>query len=218
MTAISGRVDLLSHRLHDQAALPHLKAAQDAITEASQMIRHLHNFAAGSPEPGAVLVDLNQLVADSVQMARSMWFQRFRQSRVAVDIETDLHPLPAFLGRAPDLRLALLCLLRHAMDTFRLERPLFVCTSTVAGGEGQTVAVSFSADGEPPCTSESAHGGEALVKQAYTPDGNELLAFVEVLLRPLDARVTVRGSGDGRTTTTVLLLSANRGAAAAPRR
>jgi signal transduction histidine kinase len=209
MAAISGRVELLLHRLHEQVALRHLMEAQHAIIEASQMIRHIHGFMSGDHEDGVVMVDINQLVRDSLQIARSTWFQGFRQRRVPIDLSADLHPVPALPSKASDLRIALLCLLRHAMDTLRPGVGLMVRTSSAGEGEEQIVIVSLSdAPGRPP-TSIYEGGIERLLSEAHTPESQLALQFVQSVVRNFDGQLTVERSADGGTATT-LILSASR--------
>jgi signal transduction histidine kinase len=205
MAAISGRVELLLHKLHDQATLQHLVAAHHAIIDASQMIRHIHGFMSGDHEGGVVMVDVNQLVRDSLQIARSTWFQGFRQRRVPVDLGADLQPVPAVPGRASDLRIALLCLLRHAMDTLRPGSGLMVRTSSMGQAEGQVVVVSLSDDPGQPSTAEHEDGIGILLRQAHTPESQLVLEFVQTIVRNLDGQITVDRSADGGTATTLIL-------------
>jgi C4-dicarboxylate-specific signal transduction histidine kinase len=212
MAAIGGRVELLLNRLHDQATSPHLEAAHRAVVEASQMIRHIHNFVSGDREGGVVMVDVNQLVTDSVQIARSTWFQGFRQRRDPVDLATDLHPVPAVPARASDLRIILLCLLRHAMDTLRPGGRLIVRTSSMGGDEDQMVVVSLSDDPSQPSTAEREDEVELSRGQVHTPESRLALAVVQAMIRDLDGRITVRPSATGGTTT-ALVFAVNRAVA-----
>ena len=204
MAAISGRVELLLLRLDDQAVLRHLVAAQHAILEASQMIRHIHGFMGGDRAGDVAMVDINQLVRDSILIARSTWFQGFRQRRVPVDLGADLHPVPAFPGRASDLRIALLCLLRHAMDTLRPGGGLMVRTSSVGKAEGQVVVVSLADDLGQPYTAEHEGGIGILLRQAHTPESQLALEFVQTIVRNLEGQITVDRSADGGTATTLI--------------
>jgi K+-sensing histidine kinase KdpD len=215
MAAIGGRVELLLNRLHDQATLPHLEAAHRAIIEASQMIRYIQNFVSGDHEGGLAMVDINQLARDSVQIAQSTWFQGFRQRRDPIDLETELHPVPAVPGRAADLRIVLLCLLRHAMDTLRPGGRLIVRTSSMGEDEGQMVVVSLSHDPGQPAIAEPEDGIELLLRQVHAPESRLALALVQAMIRDLDGRITVHRSADGGTTTT-LVLAVNRTAAGEP--
>jgi signal transduction histidine kinase len=209
MAVISGRVELLLHRLHDQVVLRHLVEAQRAIIEACQMIRHMQGFMSGDHEGGVVMVDINQLVRDSLQIARSTWFQGFRQRRVPIDLGADLHPVPVLPSRASDLRIALLCLLRHAMDTLRPGGGLMVRTSSVGEGEGRVVVVSLSDVPGQPSTTEHEDGIGTLCSQAHTPESQQALQFVQTIVRDLDGQITVDQSADGSTALT-LTLSASR--------
>jgi signal transduction histidine kinase len=203
MTAIGGRVDLLLHRLRDQGVLQHLTAAQHAILEASQLIRHIQGFISGDHEGGVVMVDMNQLVQDSLQIARAPWFQGFRQRPVPVELGADLHPVPAFPGNASDLRIALLCLLRHGMDTLRAGGDLMVHTSSIGETAEQRVLVSLSDGPAHPCPAEHEDGIGMLLRQAHTPEGRLALELVQRIVRDQHGRIAVdRGTG-GETATTL---------------
>ena len=204
MAAISGRVELLLHKLDDQVVLRHLAAAQHAIFDASQMIRHIHGFMSGDHAGGEVLVDINQLVKDSLQIAQSTWFQGFRQRRVAVELGADLQPLPAFPGSVLDLRIALLCLLRHAMDTLRPGGGLMVRTSSTGEAEEQIVLVSLADDPAQSYTAEHEDGIGILLRQAHTPESQLALEFVQTVVRNHDGQITVDRSADGGTATTLV--------------
>jgi hypothetical protein len=151
-----------------------------------------------------VLVDINQLVRDSMQIAGATWFQGFRQTRNAVDLKADLQPVPALPGRASDLRIALLFLLRHAMDTLRPGGGLMVRTSSIGDDEGRTVAVSLSDDAGQSSTAEHDEGIGLLLAQVHTPESQRALAFVQATIHNLDGRITVHRSADGGTTTTLI--------------
>jgi signal transduction histidine kinase len=205
MAVISGRVELLLHRLHEQVLLRHLVEAQHAIIEACQMIRHIHGFMSGDHEGGVAMVDINQLVRDSLQIARSTWFQGFRQRRVPIDLGADLHPVPALPSRASDLRIALLGLLRHAVDTLRPGGGLMVRTSSVGEGEGRVVVVSFPDVPGQPSTTEHEDGIATLCSQAHAPESQQALQLVQTIVRNLDGQITVDQSADGSTALTLTL-------------
>jgi hypothetical protein len=158
------------------------------------------------------MVDINQLVADSIQMARSAWFQGFRQTHIPVDLGVELNPVPAFPTRPSDLRIAFLCLLCHAMDTLRPGGELMVRTSSVGEDEGQTVVVSISDDPGQSSTAVREEGIGLLLRQIHTPESQLALEFVQTIIRNLDGQITVDHSID-RGTTTTLLFSVSRAAA-----
>jgi C4-dicarboxylate-specific signal transduction histidine kinase len=158
----------------------------------------------GYHEGAVVMVDLNQLVRDSLQIARSTWFQGFRRTRDRVDLRADLHPVPALPARASDLRIALLCLLRHAMDAVRRGDDLIVRTTSVDEGEGPMVAVSFSDGSGPSSAVEREDGIGILLRQVHTSESRRALAFVQALIRNLDGRITVQRSANGGTTTALI--------------
>ena len=212
LTTISGRMELLLNRLHDQVTLQHLGAAHRASNEASQMIRHMHGLVRDYGEGGVVMVDINQLVGDSLQICRSAWFQGFRQTRVPVDLGAELNPVPALATWPSDLRIALLCLLRHAMDTLRPGGQLMVRTSSVGEEERQMVVVSIADEPGQSSTAAQDEGIGLLLSQMHTPESRLALEFVQTIIRNLDGQITVDRRADGGTTTT-LRFSVSRAAA-----
>ncbi|HSF33304.1 MAG TPA: GAF domain-containing protein [Candidatus Tectomicrobia bacterium] len=207
ITTISGRVELLLNRVHDQVTLQHLGAANGASNEVAQMVRHIHNLVSGSHEDRMVMVDINQLVRDCVQIARSTWFQGFRHTRVPVELGVELSPVPALLGRSLDLRIVLLCLLRHAMDTVRPEGVVMVRTRC-EGEEGlETLLVSISDDPGQFSAAGEDQGFGLLLSHLHSPDSRRALEFVQAIIRDLGVRITVqRGAGGGTITTLIFNL------------
>ncbi len=204
MTTISGRVELLLNRLHDQVTLQHLGAAHGASNEVAQMVRHIHNLVSGSREHDIVMLDINQLVRDCIQIARSAWFQGFRHTRVPVELGVELSPVPALLGRSLDLRIVLLCLLRHAMDTVRPEGGVMVRT-WCEGEEGlETLLVSISDDPGQFSSAEEDQGLGLLLSQLHTPESQRALEFVQAITRDLGVRITVQRGARGGTITTLI--------------
>jgi signal transduction histidine kinase len=215
ITTIGGRVELLSNRIHDQVALHHLGATHGASTEVAHLVRQIHNFVSGYREDSTVMVDVNQLVLDSIQIARSTWFQEFRHTRVPVELSVELNPVPALLGRSLDLRILLLCLLRHAMDTVRPGGTVTVRTWCAREEGEETVLFSISDDPGHPPTEEGDQGVGLLMRQLHTPDSQHALAFVQTIIRDLGVRMRVQRSAGGGTIT-LLIFSLRESMARAP--
>jgi signal transduction histidine kinase len=215
MTTISGRVELLLNRLRGEVTLQHLGAALRAINEANQLIRHIRDLASGHLEPGMVLVDINQFVQDSLQIAQSTWFREFRHTRVPVDVGADLNPVPALPARASDLRIAILCLLRHAMDALHAGGGLMVRTWSEADRDGPAIFISIIDEPGQPAVAEQEEGIGLLLRQPLTAESQRALVFVQAIISNLGGRITVQRSVSGGTTTT-LIFSVGRSAAPEP--
>ncbi len=209
MATINGRVALLLNRPYDQNTVQHLGATLRSITEANQLIRHIQNLVSAQHGQGAVMFDLNQLVLDSLQIARSTWFLEFRETRVPIELTADLSPIPALLGRAPDLRIALLCILRHTMDTLRPGGRLVMRTWTEGKDPRQTVVISISDDtGHPPQIAQppiawQEEGIGLLLRGAQMAESRRALEFVETIVQDLGGRVTVHRNAAGGITITL---------------
>jgi signal transduction histidine kinase len=203
MTAISVRVELLLNRLHDQVTLQHLGAAYHAVNEVGQMIRHIRDLVSGYGERGAALIDLNQLLTDSLQIAQSTWFQAFRATGAPVDLDVELGPVPELRGRSSELQIALLCILRHAMDTSRPGSRLVVRTWSEATDERQTVFISISDDPDRSSSAEREEGIESLLSILDTAESQRTLQAAQAIIHNLDGRVTVQRGAAGGTTMTL---------------
>jgi signal transduction histidine kinase len=207
MATINGRVELLLNRPQDQSTMQQLGAALRAITEANHLIRHIQALVNGPHKQGAVMIDLNQLVRDSLQIARSAWFQEFRDKRVPIALAADLNPMPALPGSAAELRIAFLCLLRHAMDTVRPGSGLVIRSWTADEGSSQTIFISISDDiGQPPEMGlapavESEAGFGILMQSVRTADSRPPLEFVEAVIYSLGGRIMVHRNTAGGITT-----------------
>jgi signal transduction histidine kinase len=209
MATINGRVELLLNRPHDQSTMQHLGATLRSITEANHLIRHIQNLVSGRRGQDRVMVDLNQLVRDSVQIARSTWFLEFRDTRVPIELTADLRPMPALPARGPALGIALLCLLRHAMDTLPPGGRLVIRAWTADEDGRDTVFISLADDtDQAPEVAQSpvAARGEGvglLLNSAQTADSQRALVFVESVVYNLGGRIMVLRNAAGGTTTTL---------------
>jgi K+-sensing histidine kinase KdpD len=204
LATINGRVELLLSRPYDQNTMQHLGSALRAIIEANQLVRHIQNLVSGQRGQGVVMVDLNQLVRDCVQIARSTWFMEFRARRVPVELIADLRPMPALPIRAPELRIALLCLLQHAMDMLDAGARLVIGTWTEREDERETLSIRlFGESGQPPEVAQiPAVGGEEgmglLLNSAHATESRPTLTFVETIIHNLGGQITVyRNAADG---------------------
>jgi signal transduction histidine kinase len=213
MATVNGRVELLLYRPHDQHTLQHLSSTLRAVIEANQLVRHIQNLVSGQHGQGAVMVDLNQLVRDCLQIARSAWFMEFRARRVPVELLTDLRPMPALSTRASELRIALLCLLQHAMDTLDPGARLVIRTWTEGEDAREMLFIRlFDESGQPPEAAQTpAVGGEEgmgiLLNSARVTESRRTLEFVETTVYNLGGRITVHRNVAGGIVITVRFFS-----------
>jgi hypothetical protein len=200
MATVNGRVELLLNRPYDHYTMQHLSATLRAVLEANQLVRHIQNLVSGQE---AVMVDLNQLVRDCVQIARSTWFMEFRTRRVAVELTADLRPMPALSTRAPELRVALLCLLQHAMDMLDSGARLVIRTWTEREDAREVLFIRlFDESGQPPEVAQTpAVGGEEsmglLLNSERVTESRRTLEFVEATVYSLGGRIAVYRNATG---------------------
>jgi K+-sensing histidine kinase KdpD len=207
MATINGRIELLLNRPHNQSTMQHLGATLRAIVEASRLVRHIQALVSANEAHEAVMIDLNQMVRDSLQIARATWFLEFRDTRAPIELAADLRPLPALPAKAPDLRIAFLCLLRHAMDTLSPGNRLIIRTWTEHAATGEAVFISLVDDvgGSPHETQAVAFSEEEgigiLRSHAQTTHSQRALEFAETIVYQLGGRITVTQHAAGGATT-----------------
>jgi K+-sensing histidine kinase KdpD len=197
MATVNGRVELLLNRPYDQHTMQHLSSTLRAVIEANQLVRHIQNLVSGQRGQEAVMVDLNQLVRDCVQIARFTWFMEFRARRVPGELMADLRPMPALPTRAPELRIALLCLLQHAMDMLGPGARLVIRTWTEREDASEMLFIRlFDESGQPPEVAQTPTvGGEEgmglLLNSAHVTESRRTLEFVATTVQDLGGRITV---------------------------
>jgi K+-sensing histidine kinase KdpD len=203
MASVNGRVELLLNRTYDQYTMQHLSSTLRAVIEANQLVRHIQSLVSGRRGQGAVMVDLNQLVRDCVQIARSTWFMEFRARRVPVEVMADLRPMPALSTRAPELRIALLCLLQHAMDMLDPGARLVIRAWTEREDDREMLFIRlFDERGQPPEVAQiPTLGGEEgmslLLNSARFSESRRTLEFVETTVHDLSGQITVYRNAAG---------------------
>jgi signal transduction histidine kinase len=154
LTVIGGHVELSLNQPQNQSSLHHLGTSLRGVHQAAEVIRDFHELLSLQQGGGHGPVDLNQVVHDCVQLARTPWFMERTLPRPPVDLVVDLHPVPAITGSALDLKAALLILLQHVMEVMRPGHTLVLRTWTDRQHDRQELWLEFA--DEP----EGGHSGE----------------------------------------------------------
>jgi PAS domain S-box-containing protein len=144
LNALRLRVELLSG---DEALLSRHHATLELISrivrDAASTIGRVQDFARGADDRPLERVDLNTIIAQSVEIAKSTLEERNSFSGRSIRVEMDLPGLPLILGEAAELRQTFLNLLLNAQSAMPTGG-----TVRIAGGvQGDTIVVRVEDEG-----------------------------------------------------------------------
>ena len=116
LTVIQGRAQLLVMRSADEGSKKSLEVITQAVGDCSQTLRRLLDFSRRDSTRTSVPVDLSELIASSVEIARPKWQSESAQRTGAIEVRVDA-PKPVFaLGDSSELREVVLNLIFNAVD------------------------------------------------------------------------------------------------------
>jgi hypothetical protein len=142
-------------------------------------------------------------VHDCVDLARSTWFMESASQRSLVHLAVDLHPVPPLIGCAPDMKVALLLLLRHLMEVMHPDHTLILRTWTDRQDGRQEVFLELADEpggvhiGEPGGGLEPAFRDEQSARMELVP------RLVHEIVGRLGGRVVMSSAADFRLVVTV---------------
>lgn len=116
LTVIQGRAQLLLMRSAEESNKKSLEVITQAVSDCSQTLRRLLDFSRRETARHPVPVDLSELIASSVEIARPKWQAAAAERTGSIDVRFDA-PAPAFTrGDSSELREVVLNLIFNAVD------------------------------------------------------------------------------------------------------
>src|SRR6266852_5674771 len=116
LTVIQGRAQLLLMRSAEDSSKKSLEVITQAVGDCSQTLRRLLDFSRRDSTRASVPVDLSELVASSVEIARPKWQAEAAHRTGTVEVRIDA-PRPVMtLGDSAELREVVLNLIFNAVD------------------------------------------------------------------------------------------------------
>jgi signal transduction histidine kinase len=204
LAVIGGHIELMLLQPQPPSALHHLGASLQGVQQAGIVIRNLRDLPSVHGWVRHGPFDVNQVVHDCVELARSTWFMESTPQHSPVYLAVDLHPVPPLTGCAPDMKVALLLLLRHLMEVTRPGHTLTLRTWTDRQDGRQEVFLELADEpggvhiGEPGGGLEPAFRDEQSARMELVP------RLVHEIVGRLGGRIVMSGA-DFRMVFTVAL-------------
>jgi len=115
-TVIQGRAQLLMMRSADDASKKSLEVITQAVADCSQTLRRLLDFSRRDSSRTLAPVDLSELIASTVEIARPKWQSGSSTRTSAIDVRINTSGPVLALGDSAELREVILNLVFNAVD------------------------------------------------------------------------------------------------------
>ncbi|MBI1734920.1 MAG: GAF domain-containing protein [Candidatus Rokubacteria bacterium] len=112
----SGRIQLLLLRASDAELRRQLGIAHHAMEDAADVVRRVLEFSVTQPQTGDAIFDLNEVVAEVVELARPRWHDEAQLRGTHIDIRQQLGTVSRVAGEASSLREVVMNLVLNAID------------------------------------------------------------------------------------------------------
>lgn len=155
LTVIQGRAQLLQRRATDEATAKSLEVIVNAVSDGTQTLRRILDFARREATKEFVPVDLTELISSSVEIARPKWQRKSATRRGHIEVKIETRGPVHVLGEKAELREVVLNLLFNAVDAMsdggeietgtraELDSACFWVADTGCGMSPETVARIF---------------------------------------------------------------------------
>jgi PAS domain S-box-containing protein len=114
--AILGRVQLMRRDGYDEETDRQLAVVEKAATDGRETVRRIQEFSRVRRDRPFTLVDLGEVIRDSVEMTRGRWSDESDRRNVTTNVEVKLDGTFEVLGNAPELREVFTNLILNALD------------------------------------------------------------------------------------------------------
>jgi PAS domain S-box-containing protein len=116
LTVIQGRAQLLQRRATDEATSKSLEVIVQAVADGSQTLRRILDFARREQAQEFAPLDLTELIATSVEIAKPKWHRKSGTGPGSVNVRVETRSPVHVLGEKSELREVVLNLLFNAVD------------------------------------------------------------------------------------------------------
>lgn len=140
MAIVLGRVGIMQRVTNDSRILSSLKAIEDTVREGENITRRFKSFISGSRDSSLTLVNVNDVIAGVVEIARMRLKGFIENAGVNISVETELSAVPEIFARAEDLSDAFVNIVFNSIDALP-KGGRIVITSCASAGKSVRVAI-----------------------------------------------------------------------------
>jgi PAS domain S-box-containing protein len=149
LTVIQGRAQLMLMRsAADEPSKKSLEVITQAVADCSQTLRRLLDFSRRGSNRASLPVDLSELVASSIEIARPKWQAESTNRTGTIHVQVDAPVAVMTLGDSSELREVVLNLIFNAVDA--MPSGGTIRTGTRVDGQSATFWVEDTGSGMPP--------------------------------------------------------------------
>jgi CheY-like chemotaxis protein len=116
LSSILGRAQLLLRRIDDAPLRQWVEVIERSALDGAQTVRRLQDFTRIRRDHSPVPVDLNQVVADALEITQPRWRDEPTSRGIAIEVRPALANVPAVAGDPAELREAMTNLILNAVD------------------------------------------------------------------------------------------------------
>ncbi len=202
LATVVGRAELLLLSAQDGESRQHLEAILNTALDGAAAIRRLQEYARAHRESGVDILDVADVIASAVELARPRWHDAPLREGHRIDLTVSVEAGLRVQANFAELRDALLALLEHAIDSLPGDGSVRI-SARPAGGERVELIVQHSGRGIPP------HLQSRLFDPfAWAPDlaGTGLaLAAAHSIVTHYGGSLTAQSTGNAGATFTIAL-------------
>lgn len=116
LTIILGNTQLLLRNAHDDDLTKTLKVIEKAAQDSARTVRQLIEFTRKGIHPELLRADINAVIEDSVEMAKSKWKDSLHEKGAPIEIVLDLGEVPYVVGTGSEWREIIIHLVHNAIE------------------------------------------------------------------------------------------------------
>lgn len=144
LSAILGRTQIVMSQITDETHLKSLRIVEQAAQDSAQVVKRILKFTKLDDNSEFEDVDVNQLVADVIELTRHKWYNEAQSKGQSIEISTKLGDVPHTRGSYAELREVLTNLVINAYEAIEGDGNIELQTSSSA----DFVRISLTDDGK----------------------------------------------------------------------
>jgi signal transduction histidine kinase len=135
LAAILGHAQLLSRQLGSAPMARHLEIIERAATDGAAMVRRINNFSIRESDENLELIDVNQLVHDSIELTRIRWEDDARARGINYTMDFEPGNVESLVGNGSEIREVFVNIILNALDAMEDPGGRLLIQTGVSDGE-----------------------------------------------------------------------------------